>query len=125
MKHILLGALLFGAASAIPRPSTHTLSETCTAQIVRDYELGFAYYAQPQLASFCPAGTVLRVRKTSTLNTRAAGAPYQPIQPETGAWELSKAGTTIPFNQRWTSSGWAWQFYSTTFRTWKTMRVLP
>lgn len=116
MKHVLLAALLFGAASsavAIPRPPATLPSGVtyCPAVVYQDYQFGVVYYAQVYRAGSCQAQDLTRVRKTSTLNTRANGAQYQPIRPGAGAWEVTPSGDTIPNDAQWTLYSWDWEYY--------------
>ncbi|GAA4013199.1 hypothetical protein GCM10022631_26130 [Deinococcus rubellus] len=57
----------------------------------------------------CPAITVLRVRKSSTLNVKSKGTPYQPIKLLAGAWEIGKTRNTVPTAELWTSLTWRWE----------------
>jgi hypothetical protein len=116
MLKLALAALLIGAASAVSSPE---LPPTyCPVEVLRDYELGWAYYAQLRLTPPCPFGGVGRVRKTSTLSTRAQGNAYQPIRPETGAWTVTASGDNIPRSMQFTLYSWAWQYW--TGKTWAT-----
>jgi len=78
---ILAGAALVGALLA--RPAT-----PCTLTLVPDQVRGVAYHVLLNVSPTCPAETTFRVRKSSTINTKRNGAPYQPIKPLQGAWEL-------------------------------------
>ena len=103
---LALGSLTAAEAQVAPQPLP-----ACHLRILRDYTLGVTYKAVLRLSPGCRPGTVLRVRKSSTLNTRRGGAPYQPIKPEAGAWELSASKTTIPARELWTLYSWRWEFY--------------
>jgi len=102
---LLLGTLLLSQPTPSPPPIF------CEVRILRDYDVAVTYFAVFRLSSSCPPGGVARVRKSSTLNTKAAGAPYQPIRPLTGAWDVSADGTTVPFSARWTLNSWQWQYW--------------
>lgn len=80
---------------------------TLTPQATR----GVTYTAILTVASSCPSGTAFRVRKSSTLNTRAAGAPYQPIKPQTGAWVVTSKTSTIPPGEIYTLFSWRWDVF--------------
>ncbi|MBZ9753615.1 hypothetical protein K7W42_22590 [Deinococcus sp. HMF7604] len=86
----------------------------CRLQVVPDYTLGVTFRAALRLAPGCPFGTVLRVRKSSTTSTRRNGAPYQPIKPEQGAWEVGAAGqplkSPVPRSELWTLYTWRWEY---------------
>jgi hypothetical protein len=107
MLKLALAALLIGAASAAPLPPPPT---NCAVVVLRDYELGWAYYAQVRLVPECPEGGSARVRKTSTMSTKVNGNPYQPIRPETGAWNVTRQGDNIPNSMQFTLYNWAWQY---------------
>ncbi|AZI45350.1 hypothetical protein EHF33_20790 (plasmid) [Deinococcus psychrotolerans] len=116
---LLLGTLLLSQ----PSPSPPVF---CEVRILRDYDVSLTYFAVFRLASSCPAGGVARVRKSSTMNTKAAGARYQPIRPLVGAWEVSADGTTIPFSSRWTLNSWQWQYWDgDEWKPMKSARRLP
>jgi hypothetical protein len=104
---LLLGGVALAAVSTLGAP-------VCTLQVIPDYTLGVAYRAVLRPSPGCPLGTELRVRKSSTLNVRRAGAPYQPIKPETGAWLLSRTQTTVPSRELWTLYNWRWEVYDST-----------
>jgi hypothetical protein len=109
MLKLALAALLIGAASAAPSPPA---LNTCPVVVLRDYELGWAYYAQIRLASDCPEGGSARVRKSSTLSTKVDRHAYQPIRPETGAWTVNRQGDNIPNSMQFTLYNWVWQFWN-------------
>ncbi|WP_343757443.1 hypothetical protein [Deinococcus depolymerans] len=76
-----------------------------------DYTLGVTYRASLRLAPECPPGTVMRVRKSSTTSTRQSGAPYQPIKPLQGAWDVGiLAKTPVPREELWTLYSWRWEY---------------
>ena len=87
--HILLtGAALTGTAAALVVALIAQPLPACRLQVIRDYVTPISFQAVLQLSDGCPPGTVLRVRKSSTMNVKRNGAPYQPILPENGAWEV-------------------------------------
>ncbi|AIZ44884.1 hypothetical protein QR90_06840 [Deinococcus radiopugnans] len=104
----------------------------CHLQVIPDYTLVVAYRAVLRLSPECGFSETLRVRKSSTTSTRRNGAPYQPIRPEAGAWELGRLKSTVPDRQLWTSWSWAWQWYDAeawnprtkTSGTWRAAEVL-
>ena len=102
--------LLLPLLSMAPAAHMTTPPTNCAVVVLRDYELGWAYYAQVRLVPECPEGGSARVRKTSTLSTKINGAPYQPIRPEKGAWIVSKNGDNIPNSMQFTLYNWAWQY---------------
>lgn len=107
--------LAAGAGHAAPPP-------TCVLVVIPDYALpGLAYRAVLRLSPACPPDVTLRVRKTSALSRKRTGAPYQPIRPLTGAWNLGLSGTTIPDRELWTSTvtGWRWQYYDEALNRWR------
>jgi hypothetical protein len=108
VKRALPLLLLLGPAQAA---MTTVSSPVCTLQVIPDYTLGVAYRAVLRPSPGCPLGAELRVRKSSTLNVRRDGAPYQPIKPETGAWLLSRTQTTVPSRELWTLYNWRWEVY--------------
>lgn len=86
---------------------------------------GVSYLAALTVSPSCPASRVFRVRKTSTLNMRSKGAPYQPIRPDGSldagglfSWSISKRTSNIPPSELWTSFTWDWQVYDA--HTWNT-----
>lgn len=113
------GAVLIGAALLLSVGAGMILAPaSCRLQIIPDYVTPIGYRAVLRLAPVCPAGTVLRVRKSSTLSTKASGAKYQPIKPLTGAWEVGHPYTPVvrpvPPRELWTSqvgTPWQWQFW--------------
>lgn len=112
---LLLVPLPLALASLLQAPPA------CRLQVIPDYVTPIGYRAVLRSSPDCAYGTVLRVRKSSTLNTRRAGAPYQPIRPETGAWEVGRAGalkTPVPTRELPTSTltGWRWEYWSA--KTW-------
>ncbi len=113
MKPILLAALLFGAASAAPADAP-TTGHYCRLVVYKDYQMGFGYYAQLALAPECTPGQVARIRRSSTLNVIRNGARYQPIDPATGAWEVSATGDNVPNGKQFTYtwSTWVWQYWN-------------
>lgn len=102
---LALGLLLGASAATVPHPAP----VYCHISVLRDYELGFAYYARLLLDPDCPAQGQARVRKTSTVSTRRNGAPYQPINPNTGAWTITQNGGNVPPGATFTFNSWVWQ----------------
>ncbi|AZI41873.1 hypothetical protein EHF33_03165 [Deinococcus psychrotolerans] len=98
---LLVPALIGGALLTQTTP--------CTLTVTPDEVRGAAYHVRFTVAASCSADTVFRVRKSSTISTKRRGAPYQPIKPLTGAWEISKTKTTLPTGELWTSILWRWE----------------
>ncbi len=121
MKHVLLAALTLGAASAAAASSPSP--PLCRVVIYRDYVFAFGYYAVPNLAPECPPGSTGRLRKSSTLNTKAQGAAFQPIRPDHGAWTVSSSGDDVPNSEQlmYRFSTWEWQYF--TGKTWQPAEV--
>ncbi|AWN23996.1 hypothetical protein DKM44_12780 [Deinococcus irradiatisoli] len=84
---------------------------TCTLTLIPDQVRGVAYHVIFKVAPSCPADAVFRVRKSSTINQKKNGAPYQPIKPLVGAWDIGKTTSTVPGAELWTSLTWQWQVY--------------
>lgn len=108
-RTLALAALLsaVGAALAPVPPST-----PCTLTLTPDAVRGAQFHARLSLAGSCGHGASFRVRKSSTLNVRRQGAPYQPIKPITGAWTVTPRGSNIPPAELWTLITWRWErFY--------------
>ena len=107
MLKLALAALLLGAASAAP-------SHYCRLVVYKDYQMGFAYYVQLARAPECQPGQVARIRRSSTINVVRNGAPYQPIDPPTGAWEVSEFGDNVPNGKQFTYtwSTWDWEYWN-------------
>lgn len=112
--HKPLSILLLSAALALPVAAltlTQLSAPICRLQVIPDYTLGFAYRAVLRPAPGCGETQVLRVRKSSTTSVKRNGAPYQPIKPEVGAWDLGKTVNTVPLSERWTLNSWRWEWY--------------
>ncbi len=108
---LLLLALLAGAThSDAVLDAVPSAPPSCRLQVIPDYTLIFAYRAVLRLSPECGFAQALRVRKSSTTSTKRDGAPYQPIRPELGAWELERLSTSVPANQLWTSWSWRWEY---------------
>lgn len=111
--------ILTGAALLIPVAAQTLLkAPACTLQVIPDYVNPIAFKAVLRLSPACAPGTVLRVRKSSTLNTKARGAKYQPIKPLTGAWEVGNSYTRplkpVPDRELWTTQvpgKWRWEWW--------------
>ncbi len=110
MQLLTLSLALAAAVPAQPSPA----APACRLQVIPDYTLVVVYKAVLRPSPACPNGTELRVRKSSTLNTRRNGAPYQPIQPLVGAWTLTDFNSTVPSRNLWTSLNWRWEYYDPT-----------
>lgn len=82
----------------------------CHLQVIPDYTLIFVYRAVLRLSPSCGFAQTLRVRKSSTTSVKRNGAPYQPIRPGEGAWDLGRLHSTVPGNQLWTSLSWRWEY---------------
>jgi hypothetical protein len=118
---LLIGAALtLGAAPAL---AGLTVPTPCAVIMTPDRVTpAGAYHARLHLTPTCQAQT-FRVRKSSTLNTRRAGAPYQPVRPDGTArfgfvwsWTISRAGSTVPEAELWSLTSWRWESYQP--RTW-------
>ena len=122
MLKLTLAALLTGAASAAPLPPTPA-PPLCRVVVYRDYVFAFGYYAVPNLAPECPPGSTGRLRKSSTLNTKAQGAAFQPIRPDHGAWTVTNSGDDVPNSEQlmYRFSTWEWQYF--TGKTWQPAEV--
>lgn len=83
----------------------------CGISLTPQATRGVTYTPLLQVSSTCPPGTAFRVRKSSTLNTKAAGAPYQPIKPQIGAWVVTRKSSTIPVKELSTLFSWRWEFF--------------
>lgn len=81
----------------------------CTLTLSPDQVRGVVYHVRLIVSPGCPASTMFRVRKSSTLNVKRKGAPYQPIKPIVGAWEVSQAANSVPAAELWTSLTWRWE----------------
>ena len=83
----------------------------CGISLTPDTTRGVTYHASLIIAPSCPPSTEFRVRKSSTLNTRRAGARYQPIKPTSGAWTISRNLNTIPLKELDTLFSWRWEVF--------------
>jgi hypothetical protein len=122
MLKLALAALALGAVSAAA--DAPTTGHFCRLVVYKDYEMGFAYYAQLALAPECTSGQVARIRRSSTLNVVRNGAPYQPIDPPTGAWEVTAFGDNVPNGKQftYTTSSWVWQYWTEKPPRWNVAR---
>lgn len=66
----------------------------------------------------CPPDRVFRVRKSSTLNVKRDGAPYQPIKPTVGAWEISRLKSTVPRAELSGLNTWRWEVWDKSRALW-------
>ncbi|THF70524.1 hypothetical protein E7T06_07415 [Deinococcus sp. Arct2-2] len=103
-------SLLLASAIALPAPAP----TYCRTIVIKDSVVLVAYKPVIRLAPDCPPDAQARVRKSSTLNTRRNGAPYQPIRPLIGAWIVTPYGSTIPANELWTLLTWRWEWWDGT-----------
>lgn len=111
IRTLMLAALTLGAAGSLA-PAAVPAPLLCRVVIYTDYNAGVGYYAVPQLAPECPENAIGRLRKSSTINTRARGAKFQPIHPVTGAWTVTFFGDDVPNSEQfvyWFTS-WEWQW---------------
>lgn len=122
----LAKTLLFASALLIPVAALTTIPPpACHLQVLPDYVTPISFKAVLRLSPACPAGTVLRVRKSSTLNVKRNGARYQPIRPAVGAWEVgnsySQVKKPVPYNELFTTrfdssaplgAQWQWEYWS-------------
>lgn len=100
---------------AAPSLATAAISPPvyCRIVIYTDYNAGVGFFAVPQLAPECDRAAIGRLRKSSTLNTKARGAKFQPVRPVVGAWTVTYLGDDVPNSEQfmyWFSS-WEWQWY--------------
>ncbi|MCD0164871.1 hypothetical protein IHN32_00335 [Deinococcus sp. 14RED07] len=109
-----LSVLLLAPAGAQP-------ASTCRLTMTPATILGASYKVTLRVDPSCPADRTFHVRKSSTLNTRAAGAPYQPIRPDGSAafryawsWPVSATRTAVPAAELFTLFTWEWQVYDDT-----------
>lgn len=123
MPQLVRAALLIGAALCVvasAAPCAVASAAPCAVAVSPAVTRGASYYASLRLTPGCPPGTAVRVRKSSTLNTRAGGARYQPIEPDGSpehgrlfSWTLTARGSNIPPAERWTLFTWEWQYLDT------------
>jgi len=95
---------------------TNAAPPACRLQVIPDYVTPVSYQAVLRPSPACQDGTVLRVRKSSTLNTRVNGAPVQPIRPLKGAWEVGKntlVNAPVPWRELTTITvtRWRWEWF--------------
>jgi hypothetical protein len=91
MLKLAFAALLIGAASAVSSPE---LPPTyCPVEVLRDYELGWAYYAQLRLTPPCPFGGVGRVRKTYVISAWGISGGLR--EPEVRPGRRADAGDVV------------------------------
>lgn len=109
---LTLALLLAPSRAGPPAPTP------CTLTASPDRVSGLAYHVRLRVSPGCPATATFRVRKSSTLNVKGRGAPYQPIRPDGSeaagglfAWTVTKVGSNIPPAELWTSLTWEWQRY--------------
>lgn len=112
--------LVLGAALALPVAALVIVQSpaACHLQVIPDYDFKFVYTAVLRPSPRCGVDEVLRVRKSSTMNVRRNGAPYQPIKPDGSAkysglysWSLSSLTSNIPPAELNTISSWRWEWY--------------
>ncbi|ULH15985.1 hypothetical protein MF271_04960 [Deinococcus sp. KNUC1210] len=113
MKRLLLALMMVGGPLLIlAAPLPHPPPIYCPVIVYRDYDLMFSYYAQFRLPRDCPTGGIARIRKSSTVSTKAQGNPYEPINPQSGAWEVYPNGIdTVPDTAQLTFNSWQWQYW--------------
>ena len=113
----LLGVGGLTATAALLAPPA---PPSCHLQVIPDYTVVVAYRAVLRPSPACVWNTVLRVRKSSTLNVIRDGAPYQPIKPERGAWEVASSvqpvTRPVPDQELWTLQRppWRWEWFDET-----------
>ncbi|MFB9994464.1 hypothetical protein ACFFLM_21135 [Deinococcus oregonensis] len=108
---LLLASALAAPVPALPpTPAPIPTPTYCPTIVIKDNVIVVAYKPVIRLAADCPADGQARVRKSSTLNTRRSGAPYQPIRPLQGAGVVTPDGNTIPANELWTLLTWRWEW---------------
>jgi hypothetical protein len=98
MHRLLFTIFALLLTSAAPAPA----SVYCCMVIIKDNVLVVAYKPVIHFAPDCPAAGQARGRKSSTLDFRRNGAPYQHIRPAEGTWIVTWRGRTIPAGQLWT-----------------------
>ena len=88
--------------------------------------LGVTYRAVLRPSPGCAASAVLRVRKSSTLNTVRGGARYQPIKPAAGACDASALTVRkpVPGYELWTLDNWRWEYWAAAKSRWVAGEVL-
>lgn len=106
--HRLLPFLLLLASTGLAQTPPPVPRPTCYLQMIPDYTFVVAYKAVLRLPASCRYDAVLRVRKSSTLNTVRNGAPYQPYQ---GPWDLGWGRSNVPNAKLWTSLNWRWEYF--------------
>jgi len=118
IRHPLTLTALLGAALLLPVAALLSASPgtpPCHLQVIPDYTFAVTYKAVLRPSSGCPYGTVLRTRKSSTTSVKRNGAPWQPIKPEVGAWEVGTSGallkTPVPARELWTLYTWRWEWF--------------
>lgn len=99
------------AIPALPVAAPTPAPIYCPVEVITDNVLPFAFKPVIRLKDGCPWGGHARVRKSSTLNTKRDGAPYQPIRPEQGAWTVTTRTNTIPARELWTLWSWRWEWF--------------
>jgi hypothetical protein len=111
----LLALAALSVALALPIPAHAPTPAFCPVVGYRDFAHPLGYYLTFRLAPGCPHGRVGRLRKSSTLNTRAGGVTVQPIQPQTGAWTVTPQGDDVPnakqFVYFYFGDRWEWQYF--------------
>ncbi|GGK11879.1 hypothetical protein GCM10008955_01410 [Deinococcus malanensis] len=122
LSPLALAGISVQEVPTLPLAPQTPLVKYCAVQIIRDNALIFAYKPVIRLHPSCSRRAQARVRKSSTLNTRRNGAPYQPIRPEKGAWTVTASGTTIPNRDLWTTWSWRWEYWDGTH--WRPAEVL-
>ena len=129
MRIPLRAALLISAALLLPAAAVLVAAPTpasCHLQVIPDYTLGVTYRAVLRPSPGCGASAVLRVRKSSTINTVRSGARYQPIKPATGAWEVGALAVRrpVPADELWTLYNWRWEYWAAAKGRWVAGEVL-
>ncbi|WP_019588412.1 hypothetical protein [Deinococcus apachensis] len=104
----LLGVLPVAAIAQVTGPAH------CRIEVIVDNVLPSAYPPVIRVAPGCPPGGYARVRKSSTLNLRRNGAPYQPVRSTVGAWNVTASSSTIPPGELWTPATWRWEWWDGT-----------
>ncbi|GGB69662.1 hypothetical protein [Deinococcus soli (ex Cha et al. 2016)] len=109
---LILAVLLLAHAGAQSSAPTCRLTMTPVSVLGASYKVAF------RVDPTCPPTHVFQVRKSSTISTRASGAPYQPIRPDGSAafhyawsWPVSRARVAVPGNELFTLFTWEWQVY--------------
>lgn len=110
MKAFLSPWALLALPALLPAAAAPVLPAPCRVVVYRNYDFVFGYSVALRLAPGCAAGGVGRVRKSSTMNVKSAGAGYQPVRPLKGAWTVTADGSSVPASELTIYSWSTWEF---------------